>query len=388
MKLSDQTRNIAIDIFRGLTMILMIVVNDLWTVHGVPAWMEHTETDFDGMGLADVVFPMFLFAVGLSIPYSIDRRSAKGASGESMLGHIISRTFALIVMGVFIQNADGHTFSKGLYWLIMLAGFFLVWNRYPAEFRWRRLLRAVGLVLLIFLATTVRYKHGGVFRAGWWGILGMIGWAYLFSAVAYLLLRRRSIGLVLLFIGLIGLNILTEDMRSGDSILPSRNFITELGRALNLGNGSSSIMVMGGLLTTIAERSLRDRYRLAAGILAALAFFALGWLSHDFWIISKNEGTLPWCMYTMSISLAFYSLLRILERFRLTGWFAPLAPSGTMTLTVYMIPYIYYAIRKFAGLSAPDWLTGWLGIGKCLLLALLCVAVAWLFRRLHLELKV
>ena len=59
-----------------------------------------------------------------------------------------------------------------------------------------------------------------------------------------------------------------------------------------------------------------------------------------------------------------------------------------MTLTVYVIPYIYYAIRKFAGLSAPDWLTGWLGIGKCLLLALLCVAVAWLFRRLHLELKV
>ena len=80
MKLSDQTRNIAIDIFRGLTMILMIVVNDLWTVHGVPVWMEHTETDFDGMGLADVVFPMFLFAANVGGVRNVATIPAKPAT--------------------------------------------------------------------------------------------------------------------------------------------------------------------------------------------------------------------------------------------------------------------------------------------------------------------
>ena len=44
----------------------------------------------------DIVFPCFLFAVGMSIPYAIERRYAKGFSAESTLGHILSRTFALL----------------------------------------------------------------------------------------------------------------------------------------------------------------------------------------------------------------------------------------------------------------------------------------------------
>ncbi|MBR4687465.1 MAG: DUF5009 domain-containing protein, partial [Bacteroidales bacterium] len=87
-------RNSAIDMFRGLTMFLMVFVNDLWTVEGVPHFLEHTETLEDGMGLADIVFPMFLFAMGMSVPYAVERRFAKGIPGEKTLGHILSRTFA------------------------------------------------------------------------------------------------------------------------------------------------------------------------------------------------------------------------------------------------------------------------------------------------------
>ncbi len=61
----------SIDIFRALTMFLMIFVNDLWTLRDIPGWLEHTAADEDGMGLADVVFPVFLFIVGLSIPFAI-----------------------------------------------------------------------------------------------------------------------------------------------------------------------------------------------------------------------------------------------------------------------------------------------------------------------------
>ena len=68
-------RNGAIDMFRGLTMFLMVFVNDFWTVEGVPHFLEHTETLEDGMGLADIVFPMFLFAMGMSIPYASPRES-------------------------------------------------------------------------------------------------------------------------------------------------------------------------------------------------------------------------------------------------------------------------------------------------------------------------
>lgn len=47
-------RNQSIDILRGLTMILMVFVNDLWSLGGVPHYLEHTEAFDDGMGLADL----------------------------------------------------------------------------------------------------------------------------------------------------------------------------------------------------------------------------------------------------------------------------------------------------------------------------------------------
>ena len=64
----------SIDILRAVTMLLMIFVNDLWTLKGIPLWLEHTQANDDGMGLADSVFPAFLFIVGLSIPYAIAAR--------------------------------------------------------------------------------------------------------------------------------------------------------------------------------------------------------------------------------------------------------------------------------------------------------------------------
>lgn len=67
--MSDKTvysrRNPAIDMLRALTMFTMIFVNDFWKVHDVPHWLEHAVYGEDFMGLADIVFPCFLFAVGI-----------------------------------------------------------------------------------------------------------------------------------------------------------------------------------------------------------------------------------------------------------------------------------------------------------------------------------
>src|SRR6185436_15419171 len=92
----------SIDILRALNMILMIFVNDLWSLNGIPAWLEHVERGVDGIGLADVVFPAFLFIVGLSLPYAINNRRQKGDTEFQLVTHALSRTIALLVMGVFL----------------------------------------------------------------------------------------------------------------------------------------------------------------------------------------------------------------------------------------------------------------------------------------------
>ncbi len=179
----------SIDIFRALTMLLMVFVNDLWTLHGIPGWLEHTEAEADGMGLADTVFPAFLFIVGLSIPFALNTRLQKGDRPAALLRHIFLRALALIVMGFFMVNNGRLSDSVAPAWhtvreLAMVLAFFLIWNRYPSGRPGKLpvwVLQAAGTAILLTLALTFRSDSPDSpwMIPSWWGILGIIGWSYL-----------------------------------------------------------------------------------------------------------------------------------------------------------------------------------------------------------------
>ena len=381
-------RNLAIDMFRGLTMVFMVFVNDFWTVLDVPHWLEHFATWEDGMGFSDIIYPLFLFAVGLSIPYAIDRRYEKGLSAESTLGHIFSRTLALVLMGTFICNQESRE-MVGCRWLwvcLMVLGFFLVWNQYKPEWKAARWLRVAGMALLLGLAICFRTPEGKWFEGLWWGILGQIGWAYLFCALAYLLCRNRRWPLALVWLLLCLVNLMAMPMRGGERLVP-HNFLTDLVDALNLGSGSTAIMALGGLLTTLADRRLKVA-RAGVGFSAAAVLLVLGLAVHQGWIISKNLGTLPWCLLVSAIGVALYTLLRVLERKGWTGWFKPLQPAGTATLTVYMIPYLFVAGWVLVSPSIPSWLCGWVGVAKCAVYTAVVIGLAWVLTKLGIKLKI
>lgn len=381
-------RNLAIDMLRGLTMVLMVFVNDFWTVLDVPHFLEHFATWEDGMGLSDVIYPLFLFAVGMSIPYAIDRRYEKGLSAESTLGHILSRTLALVLMGTFLCNQEARemTGCRWLWTLLMLVGFFLVWNQYRSSWKPARWLRLAGVVLLAVLAAVYRTPDGEYFEGLWWGILGQIGWAYLFCAVAYLLCRKRPWPLALIWILLCLVNLSVAPMRGGEQLLGA-NFPADVSQALHLGNGHIGIMALGGVLTTLTERRLRSA-KVGIGLAAAAVLAVLGMATHQGWIVSKNLGTLPWCLYVSAIGVGLYTLLRVMERRGWTGWFKPLQPAGTATLTVYMIPYLFVAGWVLLEPGIPAWLCGWVGVAKCALYTAVVVALAWVLTKAGIKLKV
>src|ERR1051325_10138934 len=107
----ESTRIHSIDVLRGLPMLVMMFVNDLHGVQGAPAWMKHVQpSDSDGMTFVDVVFPAFLFIVGMSIPFAIGRRLEQGERLAAVLGHIFYRTLGLLVIGFFMVNSE--TISK------------------------------------------------------------------------------------------------------------------------------------------------------------------------------------------------------------------------------------------------------------------------------------
>ena len=112
----------------------MLFVNDLY-VPGVPSWLVHTRADFDGMGLADWVFPGFLFMVGMAVPFAIQSRLKMGDTTPRVLVHILIRTFSLLIIGVFMMNSsqlnpDLSGINKNLWAILMYVFVFLVWNQY------------------------------------------------------------------------------------------------------------------------------------------------------------------------------------------------------------------------------------------------------------------
>jgi len=127
----------SIDIFRALTMLLMIFVNDIPGLgETIPRWFHHALIDEDMLGLSDVVFPCFLFCVGLSVPFAIKNRIAKDDSKTQMICHIMQRTVALLVMGLFASNSFAQTaivvgIPSQCFKIISIVAFFMIWNVYP-----------------------------------------------------------------------------------------------------------------------------------------------------------------------------------------------------------------------------------------------------------------
>jgi heparan-alpha-glucosaminide N-acetyltransferase len=158
----------SIDILRALTMILMIFVNDLWSLRDIPEWLGHVKSGVDGIGLADVVFPAFLFIVGLSLPYAVSNRQKKGDSDWQLIKHIISRSVALLVMGVFLVNGETYNASatgmaEFLWNPLCCLSFILIWNNYADSSRKYLVLiaRAAGILTLLILSVIYRGGEDG-----------------------------------------------------------------------------------------------------------------------------------------------------------------------------------------------------------------------------------
>ena len=67
MKSLTLQRIAAVDVFRALTMFLMLFVNDIPGLKNVPHWLMHARMDEDMMGFSDTIFPAFLFCMGMSV---------------------------------------------------------------------------------------------------------------------------------------------------------------------------------------------------------------------------------------------------------------------------------------------------------------------------------
>ncbi|HEY1895446.1 MAG TPA: DUF5009 domain-containing protein [Terracidiphilus sp.] len=161
-------RNIAVDAYRGLVMLLMMgeVMRFAAVARAYPGslfWrvlgFNQSHVPWAGMSLHDTIQPGFTFLVGVALPYSIASRARKGESFGRQLGHAIWRSLLLIIIGFFLRSLGrpqtyftfedtltqiglGYTFAFLLFYCkpkwqwtafgVILFGYWLAWALYPA----------------------------------------------------------------------------------------------------------------------------------------------------------------------------------------------------------------------------------------------------------------
>jgi predicted acyltransferase len=101
---------VSLDVFRGITIAAMILVNDPGSWSHVYAPLEHAE--WNGWTPTDLIFPFFLFIVGVSMTLSFASRAARGIMRRSLAIHVVRRSVLIFAIGLFLNGLpffDFHT---------------------------------------------------------------------------------------------------------------------------------------------------------------------------------------------------------------------------------------------------------------------------------------
>lgn len=350
-------RVFSIDAMRGITIFVMIFVNELAGVSGLPGWMKHAEADADAMTFVDVVFPGFLFIVGMSIPFAIARRLEKGDSLSQLASHILSRTTGLLILGVFMVNMESgynesamgisiHTWA-----LLFYLSVILVWNQYTFDNKRNRyILRGTGIAGLILLA--VLYRRGeygdGYLTPQWWGILGLIGWAYLISTCVFLL-TRASVSGVSIAIALCCL------LYALPELAPDHKLLVWLGS--QRGHATHTSIVLAGILLTLLFLRRNEenmKLRVMAATMMALTFGVAGFILRPFFSISKIYATPPWAFLSVAACVVVFIVLYVVtDVAQRRSWTIVIQPAAANPLLAYIIPSIIYHLLRVLNLHWP-----------------------------------
>jgi predicted acyltransferase len=99
-------RLLSLDLFRGATIAAMILVNNPGD-ESVAYWpLLHAE--WNGWTPTDLIFPFFLFIVGVSMAFSFASRAERGASRAELLKHVLKRGLILFALGMFLNGFPNH----------------------------------------------------------------------------------------------------------------------------------------------------------------------------------------------------------------------------------------------------------------------------------------
>jgi predicted acyltransferase len=368
MPTTDTQRLVSLDVFRGITIAGMVLVNNPGSWEHIYWPLEHAS--WSGWTPTDLVFPFFLFIVGVSIPLAFAKRLESGGSTRDLYLKIVKRTLIIFAIGLFLNG---------------LPYFGLAEYRIP-------------------------------------GVLQRIAVCYFFASIIFLNTKIRTqvaiaIGLLVFYWLLVKL-VPAPGFAAGDltkeGSLPSYIDRVVFGKHVwaqarvydpegLLSTIPSIATALIGVLTGSWLRTERTRYEKAAGMFVVGAVcVAIGWAWNSCFVINKALWTSSYVMFTGGLALQFLSLcywLIDIKGYR--RWAKPFEVFGLNAIALYVVAdviAVLLGVIKVGGDSLGGWLytnvfsSGLSPINASLAMAiafvLVCLALMWILYNRKIFLKV
>lgn len=332
-------RNVAVDAYRGLVMLLMMgEIMKFWAVARafpdslfwhVLAWNQ-THVEWAGMSLHDTIQPGFTFLVGVALPYSIASRVKQGQSFHRQLLHTVWRSLILIAVGIFLRSTHSpqtnFTFEDTLTQIGLGYSFAWLLAHYRPRVQWT----AFGVLLFgYWLAWDLYPAPGPSFN---WAAVGVpADWPQKFTGFAAHWNKNSNLGQRF---DVWFLNLFPR---------PSR-FLFNYGGYLTL----SFIPTLGTMLLGLRAgewfRSAAPKIPIRKFLIAAIALCAAGLALHFTGIcpIVKRIWTPAWTLWSGGICfffLAAFSWIIDVRSYR--RWAIPMIVVGTNSIAAYLIAHLW-----------------------------------------------
>jgi predicted acyltransferase len=309
-----RNRLISLDVLRGLTVAVMILVNNAGD--GAVSYAQLRHSVWNGCTLTDVVFPLFLFIVGASIALSFAARMERGAGRSAIMRQMLRRTVTIFALGLLL-NA--------------LPAFHL------GELRYYGVLQRIALCYALAGAV---YLFGGVAGCAVTAALVLVGY--------WLLMTHVPVP----GFGLPGASIEVLDRYGNLAAWLDRSMVPQAhlyrhsvydpeGLLSTLPALANTLL---GILAAVWLRSARPAWRRACGLLACgLASMAAGLLWSQSFPLNKRLWTSSFALFTSGIAMLLLALLfwiidgREKRDRQQSLWMKPWLVFGTNALTAYVL---------------------------------------------------
>ncbi len=275
------SRLLSLDVFRGLTVAGMVLVNNpgTWSVIYPP--LEHAE--WHGATPTDFVFPFFLFIVGISITLALGKRTENGGANREIYLKIVKRAVLIYALGLFLATFPFYNFTKEA-WL---------------DVSTVRIMGVLPRIAICYLCAALIFV-----RTNWK--------QQAFIAVALLLVYW----VLMTLINVPGCEITTYNDKACnlaayiDRLILTENHTWRQSKVFDPEGILSTIpaiaTTLAGVLTGHWLRQKRDDdEKVAAMFFAGVCLTAIGWIWNFWFPINKSLWTSSYVVYTAGLALCF-----------------------------------------------------------------------------------